>query len=161
PDPFRRYLRAVRVPLDHIVPGDLPLYDDIFLEEDRIAPAPVDRRSVSQLFYDSLALSAWKQAGAARWALRVNPSSGNLHPTEGYLLCGGIAEISPGPILAHYAPKEHALEIRASIPTTLWKSLFPGLSHNCLLVGLSSIVWREAWKYGERAYRYCHHDVGH
>jgi SagB-type dehydrogenase family enzyme len=161
PDPFRRYLRAVRVPLDHIVPGDLPLYDDILLEEDRIAPAPLDRRSVSQLFYDSLALSAWKQAGAARWALRVNPSSGNLHPTEGYLLCGGIAELSPGPILAHYAPKEHALEIRASIPTTLWKSLFPGLSHNCLLVGLSSIVWREAWKYGERAYRYCHHDVGH
>jgi len=28
-------------------------------------------------------------------------------------------------------------------------------------MGLSSIVWREAWKYGERAYRYCMHDVGH
>jgi nitroreductase len=26
---------------------------------------------------------------------------------------------------------------------------------------LSSIYWREAWKYGERAFRYCHHDVGH
>jgi nitroreductase len=30
-----------------------------------------------------------------------------------------------------------------------------------LLVGLSSIAWREAWKYGERAFRYCNHDVGH
>src|SRR5205807_3248075 len=29
------------------------------------------------------------------------------------------------------------------------------------LVGLSSIHWREAWKYGERAFRYCQHDVGH
>ncbi|MGB6686710.1 MAG: nitroreductase family protein [Terracidiphilus sp.] len=29
------------------------------------------------------------------------------------------------------------------------------------LVGLSSILWREAWKYGERAFRYCQHDVGH
>jgi nitroreductase len=28
-------------------------------------------------------------------------------------------------------------------------------------VGLSSIHWREAWKYGERAFRYCQHDVGH
>jgi nitroreductase len=28
-------------------------------------------------------------------------------------------------------------------------------------VGLSSITWREAWKYGERAFRYCQHDVGH
>jgi nitroreductase len=30
-----------------------------------------------------------------------------------------------------------------------------------VLVGLSSIHWREAWKYGERAFRYCQHDVGH
>ena len=28
-------------------------------------------------------------------------------------------------------------------------------------MGLSSIYWREAWKYGERAFRYCQHDVGH
>ncbi len=26
---------------------------------------------------------------------------------------------------------------------------------------LTSIVWREAWKYGDRAYRYCLHDIGH
>jgi nitroreductase len=30
-----------------------------------------------------------------------------------------------------------------------------------VLVGLTSIHWRESWKYGERAFRYCHHDVGH
>jgi hypothetical protein len=29
------------------------------------------------------------------------------------------------------------------------------------LVGLSSIPWREAWKYGVRAFRYCQHDAGH
>jgi nitroreductase len=26
---------------------------------------------------------------------------------------------------------------------------------------LSTIFWRESWKYGERAYRYCNLDVGH
>ena len=26
---------------------------------------------------------------------------------------------------------------------------------------LTSIHWREAWKYGERAFRYCQHDAGH
>lgn len=26
---------------------------------------------------------------------------------------------------------------------------------------LTSIAWREAWKYRERAYRYCLHDIGH
>jgi nitroreductase len=29
------------------------------------------------------------------------------------------------------------------------------------LFGLTSVHWREAWKYGERAFRYCNHDAGH
>jgi nitroreductase len=29
------------------------------------------------------------------------------------------------------------------------------------LIGLTSITWREAWKYGMRAFRYCQHDCGH
>ena len=29
------------------------------------------------------------------------------------------------------------------------------------LIALTSIHWREAWKYGERAFRYCQHDLGH
>ena len=28
------------------------------------------------------------------------------------------------------------------------------------LIALTSIHWREAWKYGERAFRYCQHDHG-
>ncbi|MGH9857497.1 MAG: nitroreductase, partial [Acidobacteriota bacterium] len=38
---------------------------------------------------------------------------------------------------------------------------FAGSSMDYFLIGLTSIHWREAWKYGERAYRYCHHDLGH
>ena len=30
-----------------------------------------------------------------------------------------------------------------------------------ILIGLTSIHWREAWKYGMRAWRYCQHDCGH
>ncbi|PWZ34122.1 hypothetical protein Zm00014a_000768 [Zea mays] len=29
------------------------------------------------------------------------------------------------------------------------------------ILALSSVFWREAWKYGERALRYCNHDVRH
>jgi nitroreductase len=35
------------------------------------------------------------------------------------------------------------------------------LPEGTVLIGVSSIYWREAWKYGLRAFRYCHHDVGH
>lgn len=60
--------------------------------------------------------------------------------------------------MAHYAPKEHALELRAEIPSWVFKDVLPD---DAFLIGLSSIFWREAWKYGERAFRYCNHDVGH
>ena len=32
---------------------------------------------------------------------------------------------------------------------------------DAFLFGLTSVHWREAWKYGERAFRYCQHDAGH
>jgi SagB-type dehydrogenase family enzyme len=121
----------------------------------------VNRSAISQLFYDALALSAWKENDESRWALRVNPSSGNLHPTEGYLLCGPIEGLCTVPMLAHYAPREHALEVRGGPPSESWDELARGLPAGSFFVGLASIHWREAWKYGERAYRYCQHDCGH
>ncbi|MFM0367679.1 nitroreductase family protein, partial [Paraburkholderia sediminicola] len=39
-----------------------------------------------------------------------------------------------------------------------WSEAFPPSG---VLVGISSIPWREAWKYGMRAWRYCQHDCGH
>jgi SagB-type dehydrogenase family enzyme len=121
----------------------------------------LDRALVSQLFYDSLALSAWKEYQGSRWALRVNPSSGNLHPTEGYLLAGPIPGLLERPALCHYAPDAHGLEMRAELPDQWWQQLVGQLPSGALLLGLTSIYWREAWKYGERAFRYCMHDVGH
>jgi nitroreductase len=98
-----------------------------------------------------MGLSAWKAYRETRWALRVNPSSGNLHPTETYVVHHGR--------ILHYAPREHAVEERAVVPIDQWQAFLAG--HEGFLVALTSIHWREAWKYGERAFRYCQHDVGH
>ena len=97
-----------------------------------------------------MGLSAWKQYGASRWALRVNPSSGNLHPTEAYI-------VSDSRVL-HYAPREHALEERCLMRRD---ASAPVDGNGAFLVALTSIHWREAWKYGERSFRYCQHDAGH
>ncbi len=160
PDPFRRWDGAESIPLAHPAVGPEPRYEEVFVEG-TLTPRPLDRALVSQLFYDSLALSAWKRHGEARWALRVNPSSGNLHPTEGYLVAPAIAGLSETPLVAHYTPESHALEVRARPGRELWESLSADLPPGSVLVGLSSVHWREAWKYGERAYRYCNHDAGH
>jgi len=160
PDPFRRYHGAPLIDLQKVRPDEHPLYDAAFVEGG-VPPAPLNARSVSQLFFDSLAISAWKSAGGTSWALRVNPSSGNLHPTEGYLVCGPVEGLCDGPMVCHYAPREHALERRAQFPYATWQALTRRLPPGVLLLGLTSVHWREAWKYGERAFRYCQHDVGH
>jgi SagB-type dehydrogenase family enzyme len=161
PDPFRRYAGARLLRLERIAPTEEPRYDAIFTPGWMPAAAALNRQTISQLFYDSLALSAWKSIGTTRWALRVNASSGNLHPTEGYLVCGAVAELCDRPMVCHYAPQEHGLEVRAEFDNELWNTLCRGFPEQTFFIGITSIHWREAWKYGQRAYRYCMHDAGH
>jgi len=108
-----------------------------------------------------MAISAWKTMGDSHWALRVNPSSGNLHPTESYLICNPIEKLCDNPMVCHYAPKEHGLEMLAEFDFGLWEKLCVKFPEGTFFIGLTSIHWREAWKYGQRAYRYCQLDVGH
>ena len=163
PDPFRRYEGAALVALPRLRAGDAPAsppYEDLFRGGGVARTAPT-AASLSRFLECSLAISAWKQAGTVRWALRINPTSGNLHPTEAYLLIDRIEGVLRAPGLYHYAPREHALELRAEWPRAGVKALLQGFPPGAFLVGLSSVHWREAWKYGERAFRYCQHDVGH
>jgi SagB-type dehydrogenase family enzyme len=119
---------------------------------------------LSRLLWHSVAVSAWKKIGRTgnRYSLRVNPSSGNLHPTETYLAPRGFTGIDDG--LYHYRADHHALELRSQGAWTRHLAealLIPWAAESSLIVGLTSIFWREAWKYRDRAYRYCCHDLGH
>ncbi len=151
PDPFRRFDGAPQTSLPLLPEGEPSVrYADLF----RIGatpPLPMNLSNLAALFELSLGISAWKSYMGDRWALRCNPSSGNLHPTEGYALCAGIPDIAEG--VYHYRPAEHALEQRSAVD---FSSAQPRLA-----VGLSSVLWREGWKYGERAFRYCQLDIGH
>ncbi len=89
PHPFRRYGGATLLPFPFDGGAPSPTYEDLFVPGS-IPPRGMDRFSVGKLFEFSLALSAWKEYAGNRWALRCNPSSGNLHPAEGYLIAGPI-----------------------------------------------------------------------
>jgi SagB-type dehydrogenase family enzyme len=160
PDPFRRYAGAtlIRLPLEQ--PKANGSFDEIVIEKSEPGQ-PLCAATLSGFLRFALGLSAWKQFGDSRWALRMNPSSGNLHPTEGYVLCGPTEGLGEEGLLAHYAPKEHGLEVRSTLTPAQWETISADFSPSTFFVGLSSIYWREEWKYGERAYRYCNHDVGH
>jgi len=65
---------------------ELPLAADSFercygqLEKKPDNEVAADLTSLGALLELSFGLSAWKTWGPSRWALRCNPSSGNLHP---------------------------------------------------------------------------------
>jgi SagB-type dehydrogenase family enzyme len=157
PNPFRHY-EGVPV-LD--LPADPPALDTPVLEVLRGVSGLTSAREgatlLSQLLFYSAAISASKCVSSTgyRYALRVNPSSGNLHPTEFHFSTRGIKEWPDG--LYHYRPSTHMAEQRAlgDVQIKLGGSSAP------LVFVLTSITWREAWKYGDRAYRYCLHDIGH
>ena len=150
PDPFRRYdgCDIVALPLE----GMQAPSTWASLWQDSGDRSLTTVRDVGCLLELSLALSAWKQYGGSSWSLRVNPSSGNLHPTECYVLASGVDGLVDG--VYHYRADLHALELRCCFTSV--NSDSPSLA-----LGFTSVHWREAWKYGERAFRYCQHDVGH
>lgn len=113
------------------------------------APAAPSLENLSAWLGDGLGLSGWKRSGEAAFGLRATPSAGNLHPTETYLLIPPGLPVPAG--LHHYSPFDHTLELR--------RRLAPGESG--LFFALTTIYWRTAWKYGERAFRLAQLDAGH
>lgn len=151
PNPFREFAGCARTELELGAERLATSFAEA-CAPGSIGPAALTIEAVGKLLELSMGLSAWKEYGPDRWALRCNPSSGNLHPTEAYVLSRSVPGIVDG--LHHYLSRDHILELRcqssshADAPSRLW-------------IGLSSVQWREAWKYGERAFRYCQLDVGH
>src|ERR1700677_4362406 len=154
PNPFRRYARAPLIRMSLADSDNTPPAATLFGAA-TVAPRPLTLEALGLFFELSLGLSARKQIADSSWYLRINPSSGNLHPTEAYAVLPAFAGLSGDAGVYHYAPFEHALEQRAR-----WAQRAISVADG-FHVGLTSIIWREAWKYGERAFRYCQHDVGH
>jgi len=136
-------------------------YDSLFAAAP-LPALPITAASIGYFLRHSLGLSAWKVLRDARWSLRVNPSSGNLHPTEAYVITGAVGDGRTASFAGvwHYAVDRHALEQRCAFAPDRWRR-GDGDPSDAFLMGLTSIHWRESWKYGERAFRYCQHDVGH
>jgi SagB-type dehydrogenase family enzyme len=142
PDPFRHYegVPLVDLPADPPAPAADAL--DVLKGQGVTRGIQDPLEFLSSLLFYSASISAAKETPSGnRYALRVNPSSGNLHPTEFHFACPNG--------LYHYRVSSHMLEQRAAG------------NYGQLQFLLTTIAWREAWKYRSRAYRYCLHDIGH
>ncbi|HLE53594.1 MAG TPA: SagB/ThcOx family dehydrogenase [Anaerolineales bacterium] len=93
---------------------------------------------------------------------RTTPSAGALYPLEVYLVSWEVAELAVG--IYHYLPSEHALLCRAKgdIQEELSSASLgqESLRQAAVIIVLTAVYERTAHKYGERAERYVHMEVG-
>lgn len=158
PKPFRFYenVETIRLPRENsdIQAGHFDLYQRTNNKTQELSLS-----SIGQFLNLSLALSAWKGFDQSRWSLRVNPSSGNLHPTEAHLILPQLENNNAG--IYHYNVFEHLLEKQAELTNDIWSELIENYHPDGFFIGLSTIYWRQSWKYGVRGFRYVHLDLGH
>jgi SagB-type dehydrogenase family enzyme len=120
------------------------------------APQPLPLAAVSQLL--------WAAQGITHPdGLRTAPSAGALYPLEVYLVAGAVSGLRPG--VYHYRPRTHRLaalsagDVRAGVAAAAldqeWIAEAPAI------LVLAAVPRRTVRKYGERAVRYVHVEVGH
>ncbi len=127
------------------------------------------RRSMRSFKAGSLTLAEvaqllWSAQGITdRQGLRTAPSAGALYPLELYLVAASVDDLAGG--VYHYRPDKHRLDHHGD--TDVITSLaHAALDQACIgeaaaIVVFSAVYERTARKYGKRAKRYAHIEIGH
>jgi SagB-type dehydrogenase family enzyme len=156
PEPFKTYRLGTEI--------DLKPY----LEESKVNPeATADERAwarLSHFLINVYGLTAQIQTITGQtFYLRAAPSAGGLYPTEIYLVSRGNQLLPAG--LYNYQARTHALWRFWDDHT--WQALqaacfwHPALETTQVAVILTSVFYRSAWRYQDRAYRRICLDAGH
>lgn len=151
-------------------PGDKvvlpePSYDGPMAVEKALS----SRRSVREFAHGPLTLAEvsqllWAVQGMSDPAgLRTAPSAGALYPLEVYLVAGGVASLDSG--IYKYDPRRHGLRLttagdrRAELAAAALAQDWIGDAAAVLVI--AAVFARTSAKYGARAKRYVHMEVGH
>ena len=163
PDPFRRFEGAPLTRLPLLAPDDeprAPPYDSLYAPGAVRERAARLARAVAALRVRALALGVEaggrRALGAARESIERQPAS-RPRATSSSVHFASWERAGTFPLRAAITRSSAAPTARAS-SIRLSHAACPRARSSS---GSSSVYWREAWKYGERAFRYCQHDAGH
>lgn len=122
----------------------------------RYGPEPLTLGHLSQLLWAAQGIT---HPGGRRSA----PSAGALYPLEIYVTAGDVRDLESA--LYHYRPRNHALELlvrgdyrRELAAAALGQEPVARAPVNLVL---TAVFERSAVKYGSRARRYVHMEIGH
>jgi SagB-type dehydrogenase family enzyme len=173
---------AIERPIDETIALiDLPDFNDVKVNDKSLLNLITSRRSIrkysrSPLSLAELSFLLWTtigikeirvnegETGPVTRTLRTVPSAGSRHPFECYILINNVEGLEPG--LYRYIATKHKIamikpgtDIADDITNACLKQVF-------VKNGAATFIWvtdiyRTAWRYGDRSYRYVHIDAGH
>jgi SagB-type dehydrogenase family enzyme len=125
---------------------------------------------ISQILWAAQGITRKREEPPVRWntkyewqgGLRTAASAGALYPMELYLIAGNVEGLSKG--VYKYIPKNHSLKkvIEGDKRTEIYDAALRqgSIKQGAALIVMAGIYERTSFKYGERAERYVHMEVG-
>ena len=125
--------------------------------------APVSLDALAQLLYYSAGLirkAFLRSAGEVHY--RAAASAGALYPIDLYAVCGGLDGLEAG--VYHFSPADFSLGLLRRGDFRAYLARAAGDDSAVAAAPVSIVgaanLWRSAWKYRARGYRYCFWDCG-
>ncbi|SMO36892.1 SagB-type dehydrogenase domain-containing protein [Balnearium lithotrophicum] len=160
PSPFKFYEGVRRFRLLPFIAVTQETIDTLYRICLQGAVESLSLQEISNLAFSMNGITKVENFHGETFGFRTTPSAGALYPFELYLFIRDLTEIPDG--IYHYQPYDHTLELlsEGNYFESLQTALCTTVETNCVAV-ITAIYERSAWKYRDRAFRYCLLDIGH
>lgn len=153
PQVFKTYRGLFEVPLPWEFKGSSTPFFQVLFEPVPEETRELDFKTLSRVVRLSYGITAQSGTGADAFYFRSVPSAGALYPCELYAAVQGVRDLDDG--LYHYDPGQNRLvRLRSG-------SFWAAKASPTAAFFITTLFFRSAWKYRDRAYRYCLLDAGH
>jgi SagB-type dehydrogenase family enzyme len=122
----------------------------------------LDLATLTRILFCASGLTRQRKVGGEDYHFRAAASAGALYPIETYIASADVDGLEAG--LYHFSPAD--LKVRG-LRRGDWRAVIahatanrPSIANARVILIMSAIFWRSAWKYRARAYRYCFWDTG-
>ncbi|MBW3634545.1 MAG: SagB/ThcOx family dehydrogenase, partial [Chloroflexi bacterium] len=167
PRPDKRYPALAPQPLPPVAdltPSGVPALTAIADTGERstTSMSTLDVDAVARIAFFTNGITKSVRRGGQTMAFRAAPTTGALYHIELYLVTGDLPGLPAG--VYHYGAHDHALrQLRAGdfrqvvVEATGHE---PATAQAPAILVMTSVFWRNAWKYAARAYRHTYWDAG-
>lgn len=164
PLPFKLYRALHAIPLPDVSePGKVSALAAMNAPTStRISKKALDLEALARILFYTAGITKKRDTPGGQMLFRAAACTGALYHIELYLVSGPVDGLDAG--VYHYGPKLGALE---DLRDGDWRESLveasgaePRLREAQAAIVLTSTYWRNAWKYGARAYRHTFWDSG-